>query len=176
MIHDRIGESATKRLQGSRSGRRREFAAASAPRAGGPAGGPPGAATARGAGGARPTKLQSRSLAAETQQLVHKMRRPIIGAALLLASSARPGRAQTNPLSSVLPGAVAPVTEETAVDPTTGTTTYRLHLQLGPQVLNAYTIYGVPEHPASFPPAFQVATPFGQDIGASPQARAASDI
>ena len=50
-----------------------------------------------------------------------------------------------------------------------GYTTYRLSLQLQRDAKNVYTIYGDTtsgsNHPMSFPPAYQVAAPFGANIG-----------
>lgn len=44
-------------------------------------------------------------------------------------------------------------------------TTFRLFLNLEPSALNAYTIYGTPHIPLSFPPAYQCPAPFGVNIG-----------
>ena len=44
-------------------------------------------------------------------------------------------------------------------------TTSRLFLSLGPSALNAYAIYGTPQTPLSFPPAYQCPAPFGVHIG-----------
>ena len=46
-----------------------------------------------------------------------------------------------------------------------GFTTFRLFLNLGPPALNVYTIYGTPQTPLSFPPAYQCPAPFGVNIG-----------
>jgi hypothetical protein len=50
-----------------------------------------------------------------------------------------------------------------------GYTTYRLSLQLQRDAKNVYTIYGDTtsgsNHPMSFPPAYQVAAPFGANVG-----------
>lgn len=45
-----------------------------------------------------------------------------------------------------------------------GHTTYRVALHLAPTIENVYTIYG-DSRPMEFPPAYQVAKPFGADIG-----------
>ncbi len=46
-----------------------------------------------------------------------------------------------------------------------GMTTYRLMFSLVPGMENVYAMAGEDSHPLSFPPAFQVAAPFGVDIG-----------
>jgi hypothetical protein len=47
-----------------------------------------------------------------------------------------------------------------------GYTTYQISLLMAPEVQNVYTIYG-DARPLEFPPAYQVATPFGVNIGGS---------
>lgn len=61
------------------------------------------------------------------------------------------------------------VVESTQVDRIHGYTTYRLKLQLGGNAKSIYTIYGDKDKggPMVFPPAFQVAQPFGANIGGS---------
>ena len=46
-----------------------------------------------------------------------------------------------------------------------GHTTYRLSLKLAKDAQNVYTIFGREGSPMIFPPAFQVAPPFGRNIG-----------
>ena len=64
---------------------------------------------------------------------------------------------------------VGPLTGAVVTYSTTGVqgmTTYRLMFALEPGMNNVYAMAGDSDgHPLSFPPAFQVATPFGVDIG-----------
>jgi len=92
-------------------------------------------------------------------------------AALFLTAAAAgvvPTEQQVVPtVAPALPGAATPYLEEYAVDGLPGTTTYRLYLELSMQVYNLYTVYGSESAPASFPPAEQLDTPFGTNIGGS---------
>ena len=44
-------------------------------------------------------------------------------------------------------------------------TTYRLVLDLKDNAVNVYSIFGHEGHPLTVPPAYQVAAPFGADVG-----------
>lgn len=46
-----------------------------------------------------------------------------------------------------------------------GYSTYQISLILGAEVENVYSIYGDQGRDMAFPPAFQVASPFGTDFG-----------
>ena len=52
-----------------------------------------------------------------------------------------------------------------ATDGVSGYTTIRLKCELPDGAANAYAIAGTPETSMRFPPAFQVAAPFGSDFG-----------
>jgi hypothetical protein len=58
-----------------------------------------------------------------------------------------------------------PEVDTVAVDGVSGRTTYRLALQLKETVVNVYSVCGHDGIPLSMPPAFQVAAPFGVNIG-----------
>ena len=44
-------------------------------------------------------------------------------------------------------------------------TTYQLYLELGSEQENVYAIYGTKDHPMSFPASYQVAAPYGNNVG-----------
>lgn len=46
-----------------------------------------------------------------------------------------------------------------------GYTTYRVAVQFGPDALDVYAVFGVPDDPLQIPPAFQVPAPFGSNFG-----------
>jgi hypothetical protein len=46
-----------------------------------------------------------------------------------------------------------------------GYETFRVSAQFGPRATSVYALYGEPGAPLEIPPAFQVAPPFGSDIG-----------
>jgi hypothetical protein len=52
-----------------------------------------------------------------------------------------------------------------ATDGITGMTTYQLTYSLDASQANVYAMAGTADTTMAFPPAFQVATPFGADIG-----------
>ena len=62
---------------------------------------------------------------------------------------------------------VSPVVDQQATSVDQAHTTYRLSLKLGPKARNVYTIYGAADSREfmRFPPAFQVAAPFGVGVG-----------
>ena len=59
---------------------------------------------------------------------------------------------------------VVETTATTGTGPAKGMTTYKLALKLGSDAGNVYTIFGDENRPMSFPPAFQIPTPFGVNI------------
>lgn len=92
-------------------------------------------------------------------------------AAVGLAALSAVANASEEPASEVLPtpdptDAVGVVEAKavTGTGPAQGMTTYRLALKLGHDAADVYTIYGDKGRPMSFPPAFQVASPFGVDV------------
>jgi hypothetical protein len=46
-----------------------------------------------------------------------------------------------------------------------GYTTYQIAVQFGADAYDVYAVFGVPGDPLQIPPAFQVATPFGSNVG-----------
>jgi hypothetical protein len=68
-------------------------------------------------------------------------------------------------LAPVATWGATPHTTEYAVDGVPGHTTYRLYIDLGSAETNVYTLVGTHFHPASFPPVYQLAPPFGVNVG-----------
>eukprot|EP01048_Picozoa_sp_COSAG05_P013749 COSAG05_NODE_1493_length_4715_cov_4.480069_1_plen_731_part_00 len=62
-------------------------------------------------------------------------------------------------------GEVTPVLTTYAIDGISGYTTYRLQAQLAGDTANIYTHAGSDSLPSHFPAAFQVAAPFGSNVG-----------
>ena len=61
--------------------------------------------------------------------------------------------------------AVTPLVEAVATDGVAGMTTYQLSAELNDVMTNVYALYGSAETPLRAPPAFQVASPNGADVG-----------
>ena len=87
-----------------------------------------------------------------------------------------PGDAETDPWRPITTGAStdlvgdcdAPAGDNVvivATDGITGMTTYQLTYSLDASQANVYAMAGTADTTMAFPPAFQVATPFGADIG-----------
>jgi len=61
--------------------------------------------------------------------------------------------------------AVTNTLTEVSVDGVAGYTTYQLSLELHGDAASVYRIFGTADQPMTMPPAFQVAHPFGADVG-----------
>ena len=71
---------------------------------------------------------------------------------------------------------VVETTATTGTGPAKGMTTYKLALKLGSDAGNVYTIFGDENRPMSFPPAFQIPTPFGVNVSERSRTRAHTRI
>ena len=92
---------------------------------------------------------------------------------IVSAASAPPPAPPPAPVATIGNGHVTPVV--TAIASAPGWATYTLSADLSNDARSLYSIFGRSTSPMSLPPAFQVATPFGRDIGGVPEAFVAAE-